>query len=56
MDKFVKDLIQGFKKINMPEIKPLGNGLYQFPNGIIGNERFLQEFDDAVRKDIDNKK
>lgn len=52
MDKFVKDLIQGLKKINMPEIKPLGNGLYQFPNGIIGDEKFLQKLDNELRKQL----
>ena len=33
------------KDIEMPEVKPLGNGLYRFPNGLVGGERFLQEFE-----------
>ena len=47
--KMLKDAI---KKIGFLEVKSLGNGLYQFAEGIIGDERFLQEVDNAIRTEV----
>ena len=47
--KMLKDAI---KKIDFLEVKSLGNGLYQFAEGIIGDERFLQEVDNAIRTEV----
>ena len=47
--KMLKDII---KKIGFLEVKSLGNGLYKFAEGIIGDERFLQEVDNAIRTEV----
>ena len=48
----LKMLEDAVKKIGFLEVKSLGNGLYQFAEGIIGDERFLQEVDNAIRTEV----
>ena len=45
----LKDII---KKIGFLEVKSLGNVLYKFSEGIIGDERFLQEVDNAIKTEV----
>lgn len=45
-------LEEACKKVGFPEIKPLGNELYQIAEAIIGGERFLQEVDDVIKDGV----
>ena len=47
--KMLKDAI---KKVGFLEVKSLGNVLYKFSEGIIGDERFLQEVDNAIKTEV----
>ena len=48
----IRDIEECLKKMNVLEIKNLGNVLYKFPNGIIAGEKFMEELDKEIRKQI----
>ena len=48
-DISIKDIEKTLKDMNMPEITPLGNGMYNLFGRAIASEKFLLELDKGFK-------
>lgn len=52
----LSDIEKAVKDLNIPTVENLGNGLYKLPEGIITNEKGLEQFNKMILKDIKHKR
>lgn len=52
----LSDIEKAVKDLNIPTVENLGNGLYKLSEGIITNEKGLEQFNKMILKDIKHKR
>lgn len=48
----IRDIEECLKKMDILEIKYLGDGLYKLPSGIVANENFMEKLNEEIKKQI----